>query len=119
MTDTIVDPAAVLLEEVYQYYPNAAAPRDGLIYWMIKHYTKVNRPLEADRWWSYLQGKKPKYLRQFFKRAALVKSMDEFLDYPKVLLGIHIGLLHKACALRCDEVSIHGQSPIALADAIP
>jgi hypothetical protein len=106
----------IMLEEITQSYPNAAAPRDGLIYWMIRHYTKVNRPLEADRWWSYLSlhPKKPGYLKQFLKRGALVSRMDEFLIYHAVLWGMSIGLLHKVCALRCDEVGIRSYLPLSL-----
>ncbi|KAJ5160977.1 uncharacterized protein N7482_007981 [Penicillium canariense] len=103
-----------LVRSLQEHFTNENSPSDGLVYQRIRYYEgKLDaspNPLAANHWWSMLEvfsrrgrSKKGKYLKSFFKHPTLPQKLDTLLVIPGIWEGLHIGLLHKVTAMKCDE----------------
>lgn len=106
-----------LVRSLQEHFTNEKLPSDGLIYQRIRYYEgKLDappNPLAANHWWSMLEvffrgrrSKKGQYLKSFFKHPTLPPKLDMLLVIPGIWDGLHIGLLHKVLAMKCDEVKL-------------
>lgn len=104
---------AEFLRSLRERFPNGRQPPDGLIYHNIRLYSgslNGTRNIQAlKHWWSVLESgpgsRKRSYLKTFLKRKKeIAEALDSLLPIPGLWADMHLGLLHKLGAMRCDEV---------------
>lgn len=104
---------AEFLRSLRERFPNDRQPPDGLIYRNIRLYSGslngVRNVSALKHWWSVLENglrsRKRSYLKTFLKRKKeIAEAFDSLIPIPGLWADMHIGLLHKLGAMRCDEV---------------
>lgn len=83
------------------------APSDGRVYRAIRLYQKTNQEQEERRWWARLSRSKQRYLRMLLRRPQLRDIFDSITEIPALADGLHLGLVHKVIAARCDNVRFY------------
>jgi hypothetical protein len=87
-------------------YSNEEKPSDGEIYRKIRQYHFQQNYSFEMRWWARLRGNRTKNLKGLLRNYELTEGFDALLPVTGLWEdGFLITTLHKAMAMKCDEVS--------------
>ena len=94
-----------VLQFLVEEYSNEATPTDGEIYCKIRQYHFRRNLTFEMRWWARLRGNRPQNLKSLLQHDELRAAFDALLDMTGLWGGMQLTTIHKAMAMKLDEVS--------------